>query len=279
MAYLVYIVPLIVLVILFLISYKGLRNQVFFDKYLFEVEAVLTRQEYYRLFTSGFLHLDYPHLIINLITLWFFSPALVAEVGIAPFLLIFIAGIVGGNVFSLFVHRLHGDYSSIGASGGVCALIFASIALFPGFQVGMFFLPLHIPGWLFALLYVLYSIYGIRSGHRNIGHDAHLGGGVAGMLLSILFSPGILLVNYLPILIVLVPTVVFIYLIITRPYILWVDNFFFKKHQQFHTIDDRFNAERKSKEDELNELLEKVSKRGLQGLSRKEKGRLEELSK
>ena len=115
------------------------------------------------MFTSGFLHVNWMHLIFNMIALYFFSGSLELYLGPLRFLLIYFASLVGGDALSLFIHRNDSDYDSVGASAGVTGVIFASIALFPGMRIGLLFLPLAIPGWLFGLVYILYSIYGIRS--------------------------------------------------------------------------------------------------------------------
>jgi len=88
---------------------------------------------------------------------------------------------VGGNLLALVIHRKNPSYSSVGASGAINGVIFASIAVFPGMKI--FFMP----GWVFGLIFILYSLYGIRSQKQNIGHESHLGGALAGMLVAILF--------------------------------------------------------------------------------------------
>ena len=179
---------------------------------------------------------------------------------------------------SLFIHKNQGDYGSVGASGAISGIIFASIALFPGMRIGMLFLPISLPAWLFGLLYILYSIYGIRSKRDNIGHDSHLGGGVIGMLIAIILYPSALADNLLPILLIFVPAAVFIYIIITRPGFLLIDNYFFKKHN-FYSVDHKYNYEKRQQQNELDDLLDKINKRGYNSLSSKEKERLKELSR
>src|SRR5689334_3800677 len=168
-----------------------------------------------------------------MVSLYFFSTNLESYLGPFRFLLIYLASLVGGNLFSLFIHRNHGDYSAVGASGAVCGVIFASIALFPGFGIGFFFLPISLPGWIYSLGFVLFSIYGIKSRRDNIGHDAHLGGALIGMLVAILTNPLVVTENYLPILCIFVPSAIFIYIIIKKPGFLLVDNFFFKNHYNY----------------------------------------------
>ena len=169
-------IGLIILIVNVIFSYKGFTNEQFFDGYKFEVDRILVNKDYKRLITSGFLHVNWTHLIFNMVSLIFFSGSVESYLGGVQFLIIYMASLIGGNLFTLLIHKNHGDYNAVGASGAVCGIIFASIALFPGMGVGIFFIPFSIPGWLYGVLYVLYSIYGIKSTKGNIGHEAHLGG-------------------------------------------------------------------------------------------------------
>jgi membrane associated rhomboid family serine protease len=260
------------------VSYKGFKDKEFFYKYEFEVDKVRLYKDYKRLFTSGFLHVGWMHLIFNMIALYFFSPGLEAYLGPAQFILVYTAGLLGGNLLSLFVHKYSSTYSSVGASGAVLGIMFSSIALFPGMQMGLFLLPISLPGWLFGLAYVLFSIYGIRSRSNNIGHDSHLGGALTGMLVSILLHPTALRDNLVTILIVAVPAVAFIIFIMKKPEALLIDNLYFKK-KQILTVEDKYNQSRKNKQEEFDRILEKIHKRGMNSLNEKEKKLLEEYSK
>ncbi len=261
------------------VSYKGFTNQLFFDSYKFEVDKILINKDYKRLITSGFLHVNWVHLIFNMITLLAFSESIERYLGKAPFLIIYIASLAGGDILSLLVHRSHGDYSAVGASGAVCGIIFASIALFPGMGVGFFFFPISIPGWAYGILYVLYSIYGIKSKKDNIGHEAHLGGALIGMMAALIMQPSAFEENYFTILIITVPIIVFIYLIITRPQLLLIDNFFFTKHQDAYSVDHMYNADKASRQNQVDRILDKINKQGISSLSKKEKDTLKEYSK
>src|SRR5664279_1898625 len=170
------IITLILIIVNIAFSYKGFTNETFFEGYKFEVDRILINKDYKRLVTSGFLHVSWTHLILNMFSLYAFSGSIESDLGGLQFLLIYFVSLVGGNLLCLFIHRNHGDYSAVGASGAVSGIIFASIALYPGMGIGFFGLPFSIPGWLYGILYVLYSIYGIKSGKDNIGHEAHLGG-------------------------------------------------------------------------------------------------------
>src|SRR5450432_2036948 len=101
-------------------SYKGFTNELFFDGYKFEVDRILINKDYKRLITSGFLHVGWTHLIFNMIRLYAFSGLIESNLGGVKFLIIYFAGLIGGGLLSLFVHRNHGDFTSVGASGAVC---------------------------------------------------------------------------------------------------------------------------------------------------------------
>lgn len=261
----------------FIFSIKGFNNRAFFDKYAFRVERILLFKEYYRLVTSGFLHVSWQHLIFNMLSLLAFSWLLEADLGAGAFLLIYFGSLIGGDLLSLLIHRHTGDYSSVGASGAICGVIFACIALFPGMEVSFFGL-LAVPGWLYGILYTGYAIYGITSRRDNIGHDAHLGGALIGMGLAAIIAPQAMLANLATCIIIMVPCIFFMYVIISKPHILLVDNFFYKQHHAVGDIDDRYVFERANRQKELDAILEKIHQKGINSLSKAEREKLERYS-
>jgi membrane associated rhomboid family serine protease len=273
------ILVFIIIVVNTIVSYKGFTNNRFLEDYEFEVDRILVDRQYYRLVTSGFLHTGWLHLGFNLFSLYIFSG--VVEMGLGPmnFLLIYFASLIGGGLLSLLIHRHHGNYSSVGASGAVCGVMFASVALFPQMRISLFPLPFSVPSWLYALLFVGFSIYGVRSQKDNIGHDAHLGGALVGMVLALVFHPAALAENYGTILLILVPAVVFVYIIITRPEMLFVHNLFYKTQKDFYNVDHEWNVRRSDQQQEVDRILDKIGRSGMGSLSRKEKQTLRDYSK
>src|SRR5690606_16232497 len=171
-------------------------------------------------FMSGFLHVDWTHLLFNMFSFYSFSISLERYLGSVEVAVIYFASLFGGDLLAMFIHRNHPNYRAVGASGAVSGIIFAAIAIFPGIQVSIFLIPIGIPGWLFGACYVLYSMYGIRSSAGNIGHEAHLGGALVGLLTAILLVPEVLVGNTLPVVLIGVLCVVFITLVVWKPEVL-----------------------------------------------------------
>src|SRR3954468_175877 len=260
-----------------IVSYRGFSSHEFFARYSFEVEKVLIFKDYKRLVTSGFLHVNWLHLIFNMFSLYIFSAGLESYIGGIYYLVIYFASLIGGNLFSLYIHRQHNAYSAVGASGAVCGVMFASIALFPDMRIGLFFLPISFPAWMYGLAFVLYTIYGIKSRRDNVGYETHLGGALVGLLAAIAIQPSALVYNYIPILLILIPSAIFIYFIIKNPAFLLIDNTFRRKYN--FTVEDRYNSSKHNEEEEVDRILEKIHKRGMSSLTREEREKLKAFSK
>lgn len=262
----------------FLMSYRGIKDQSFFQRFLFRVDDILIGKQFHRLISSGFLHVGWWHFAVNMITLIFFSEVLMYKMNSYFYLTLYFLSLLGGNLLALFFHREHGDYSAVGASGAVCGVLFASIALYPGMELTLLFIPANFPAWLFALLYVIYTLYGIRSKSGNVGHEAHLGGLLTGVFFAILYQPSILRDNFITLLLILGPSLSFLYFIIKKPHILLFDSSKKTVKARSYGIDDAYNLEKVEKENELNSLLDKIAEKGMDSLSKTELRRLKELS-
>ncbi|MEO0470692.1 MAG: rhomboid family intramembrane serine protease, partial [Bacteroidota bacterium] len=202
-------------------SYKGFQEEAFRNRYNFHVDPILIGKEYIRMLSSGFLHTGWWHLLFNMYTLYVFSQSLeFGGMSFVFYLILYFVSLFGGNGLALFIHRNHGNYRAVGASGAVSGVVFATISLFPFGEI--FF----IKAWLFGIIYTLVTIYGVKSRWGNIGHEAHLGGTIVGILMAILFDPSILTRYTWIIFAMLIPIVVFLFLIIKRPEFLLIPNFF-----------------------------------------------------
>jgi membrane associated rhomboid family serine protease len=206
------LVTIAIIAITALFSAVGFASPPFMERYLFEPEMVLRYRQHYRLVSSGFLHANVAHLVINMFSLYSFGGSVESTVGAPTFIVIYFSSILGGNLLSLLLHR-NEAYRALGASGGVCGVVFASIFLIPGSSVYMLPIPVPIPSPVYAVLFIAISVFGIQNRRGNIGHDAHLGGAIIGLIVTTLLYPRIVTQNlYLWILVMGVAAALFIYL-------------------------------------------------------------------
>ena len=161
--------------------------------------SVVHRNQYYRILTSGFIHHDWTHLIFNMITLYFFGRNMEYVLnyyhgggGVVYFIALYFIGMAVADIPSIIKHRDHPNYNSLGASGAVSAVLFASILFSPTNKIFLFFIPVGMPGYIFGALYLIYSYYQGRKMADNINHDAHLYGALFGIIFSILIQPSVI---------------------------------------------------------------------------------------
>ncbi len=171
-----------------IISLKGFKEYSFFEKYKFNTTAI-KRGQYFRMFSSAFLHVNTMHLLFNMITLYFFAEVVIRALEQVSFLIIYVISILAGNVLSYYFHKEEPYYNAVGASGGVMGVLYSAILFYPEMPLYLFFIPIGIPAWVIGIGYLLYSIYGMKKQLGNIGHDAHFGGAIAGYVLTLLFVP------------------------------------------------------------------------------------------
>lgn len=264
---------------IFLFSYKGFQDWAFREKYIFDVDKILIKKEYYRLLSSSFLHGSWFHLGFNLIALLSFSGSVEFLFGWWQFLFIYFGSVLGADALALYFHRNHGDYRALGASGGVSGIVMASVIADPFGKIGFIGIPVGIDSWIFGVLYVIVTIIAIKRSNDNIGHEAHLGGAITGVLLAVLFKPHLFLERIWLISAILIPALIFLWLMVTNPaFSLLKDNWGFKRKRKSN-LKVSHKKQKLTKEEELNLLLNKIKKKGLGGLSKREKQRLDELSK
>ena len=187
-------------------SYKGFRDRIFFNKYKFSPVRIKGGEKI-RYISSGFLHVDMTHLIVNMFTLYFFVDAVIFRVGEINFLIIYFTSLIFGNWLTYRLNSNNINYSAVGASGAVMGIVYSAILLNP--QMTLFFFILPMPGYLFGLGYLFYSIYSMKKVNDNIGHEAHLGGAIAGFFSTIIISPAVVFTNLFTVLILLTPIVYF----------------------------------------------------------------------
>jgi membrane associated rhomboid family serine protease len=161
-----------------------------YEKWMMIPYKVKSQDEYYRFLTSGFIHTGYVHLGFNMISFYFFAGYVEKSIGTAPFILLYILGMIISDIPTFLKEKENPSYSSLGASGAVSAVVFSSILLNPLNTIIIYFIEM--PGFIFGALYLIYSYYQSKNSEDNIGHEAHFYGALFGIIFTIILFPQIL---------------------------------------------------------------------------------------
>ncbi len=196
-----------IIIVNVLMSMKGFNEYSFLDKYKFQVGKILSGEKV-RMFTSGFLHVDWAHLVFNMYALYLFGGMVSGTLGDVNFLIIYFGSLMLSNMYSLFYHKEETYYSAVGASGAVSGILYSAILLYPNKVYNFIFFPfIDIPAYVLGVGYLLYSIYGMKKQLGNIGHSAHLGGAIGGFSITLLVFPRLISEHLLMVGLLAVPIV------------------------------------------------------------------------
>jgi membrane associated rhomboid family serine protease len=190
-----------------IISIIAFINRNFFESWLFKVGEISQGRQYWRLITSGFLHVDFFHLLFNMYAL--FSFGVVAEEifndsfgysGPATFVVFYLAGIFFSDLPSLVMQRKNPHYSSAGASGAISALIAFVVMVQPDIQIGFAAAPglgggtavegttVAIPGVAYLVIFLAVSVIFTFRKNSRINHLAHFAGAIFGLLVGLVVA-------------------------------------------------------------------------------------------
>ncbi|MDE2219857.1 MAG: rhomboid family intramembrane serine protease [Gammaproteobacteria bacterium] len=182
---------LLLLAVIGVVSVAGLSfSPALLERSLLRPYWLLPRRQYATLLTSGFMHADYGHLFFNAFTLWSFGGVVERAVGPARFLALYAVGLVVSDAGTWLRHRHDPSYASLGASGAILAVLFASVVYYPTGSLYIMPLPVPIPAPLFAVGYLAYSWYAARHRRGRVNHDAHFSGALAGLAFVAVTDPG-----------------------------------------------------------------------------------------
>lgn len=186
-------ITLIIVIITSLVSIGAFTNQKMMDDLIFYPPAISKRNQLYRFFTCGLIHADWAHLIFNMLALYLFGKNvedafvdLFDKGGRYIYLLMYVSALVISILPTYFKNKDNYQYRSLGASGAVSAVIFAGLMLAPETEVYIFLIPIPIPGFIFAPLYLIISAFLDKKGSDSINHSAHIWGAIYGLAFVIL---------------------------------------------------------------------------------------------
>lgn len=187
-----------------IISFVAFSNQKLIDDLIFYPPAITQQNQWYRFITCGFIHADIMHLLFNMYSFYIFSTVvedafnqIFGDKGTAMYIILYFTALIVCLLPTYFNNRNNYYYKSLGASGAVSAVIFAYIFLEPTAKIGLMFIPVPAPAFIFGALYLGVTYYLAKRGNSGINHSAHFWGAVYGIVFIIVTS--YLLSNFDPI--------------------------------------------------------------------------------
>ncbi len=161
------------------------------ERSVFRPHWLVPRREYPTLITSAFVHADLAHLLFNALTFWAFAFTLERAMGSPRFVTLYLVGLLASDAGTYLKHRHEPGYRTLGASGAILAVLFASILYFPSAAIFILPIPVPIPAPIFAVAYLAYTWYASRYGRGRVNHDAHFSGALAGIVFVALTEPAV----------------------------------------------------------------------------------------
>ncbi len=192
-------ITLIIIIFTALISFQGFNRYELIDRLKHSPAREASDKEYYRLLTSGFVHADWTHLLVNMFVLYSFGIYIEGFIvnefgnpwGKIIFVCLYLLNIILANIPTAIRHRHNPSFSSIGASGAVSGIIFIFILLQPWAILSLFFI-IPVPAIIAGVGYLIYSSWAASKEQGRFDHSAHFAGALAGMLMIILLKHEIL---------------------------------------------------------------------------------------
>ena len=188
-------ITIIIIVITCIVSFAAFNNEKIFDELIFYPPAIAQQNQYYRFFTCGFIHANYGHLFFNMYSLYIFGAYVESQFtdvfgaqGKWLYLLMYVSSLFFCLLPTYNKNKDNYNYRSLGASGAVSAVVFAFIFLEPLRRIGIIFIPVMIPGFIFGFLYLVISSVFDKRGGGNINHSAHIWGALYGISFLVVFG-------------------------------------------------------------------------------------------
>lgn len=184
-----------ILIVTIAASFYAWNQQNIYQKWMLNPYQIKHSKQYWRFITSGFVHLNYTHLFFNMFALYFFGQHVAyyfGAMGNQLLVVLYLSGIMISDIPTYLKYKDVPNYNSLGASGGVAAVLFSSIMFEPLNPIYIMFIPIGIPGFVLGTLYLIYSYYQGKRMSDNINHDAHLYGAIFGLVFTVLLRPGVI---------------------------------------------------------------------------------------
>ena len=186
-----------IIIITVAISLICFNNYALFERLQLRPYVMVRQRQWDRIISHGFVHGSIAHLVINMFVLLSFGGVvfetfkyLQSAGGMNAnlnFNLLYFGGLIAALIYDVIRYRNNPAFASIGASGAVAAVVFASILYYPTGEILLFFI-IPMPSWVFGLLYIVYESYSARHQRDHINHHAHIFGAVFGFLYPVMIG-------------------------------------------------------------------------------------------
>ncbi len=192
-------VTIVILAITIIVSIQAMENSDMKYKMMFNPVYCADDKQWYRVLSHALIHADWMHLIFNMYVLWMFGQAVETGTGVNEhlgyyglhgvkgyffYVLLYVGGAAFATLPSLTRRRHDKTYFSLGASGAVSAVVFSFILLNPSAKMGLLFLPIMAPAYIFGILYLLAEYFLSKQNRTGIAHDAHFAGAIYGIIFT-----------------------------------------------------------------------------------------------
>ncbi len=185
-------VPLSILAVTVVISILAFKHKHLMQKWLLTPYNISRSGSYRTFITSGFIHADYQHLFFNMFTFYFFAFPLEEIMGPVKFTILYFASMIIASIPTYLKNKDNPRYASLGASGAVSGVVFGYILYEPLSRIYIMFIPIGIPAFIYAFLYLAYCFYSARRQSDNINHSAHFWGSLTGFIITVAFNPDVI---------------------------------------------------------------------------------------
>ncbi len=188
-------ITIIIIIITVIISIAGFRSEKIIDDLIFYPPAITQKKQYYRFITSGFIHADLGHLFFNMYAFYLFGNiteeiflAIFGNYGRLLYIVMYVLALIASLLPCFLKNRNNSNYRTLGASGAISAVVFSFIMFDPMQGIGLIFIPVYIPGFLFGIIYLVVSFMLDKKGGGRVNHSAHIWGALFGIIFIIVAS-------------------------------------------------------------------------------------------
>lgn len=176
----------VIFVLTIAVSLLAFSNDSIYHKFMLHPYSVTRGEGAYTVVTSGFIHKDWMHLFFNMWSFYIFAFILEKYIGHWQFAVLYMVCLLFSDLPTIAKHKNDYGYRSLGASGAISGVVFSFILFEPLTKIGIMFIPIGIPAFIFGILYLFYCWYASKQSRDQINHDAHFFGALCGIMVTII---------------------------------------------------------------------------------------------